>query len=152
MCVCAGVRSPWELGATLGAEGARSRAVCVDYGVDALHIFSTPYREIRADHTRHAWEARGEEQRRAGGGGGEGKSSSSSSSSAPKGWGAPSGKFRHDQPPNPNPKVASSSSYTSSGSSKGKSNLGWDSDEEAFFNKAKVRALGKQLMSPNPNR
>ena len=85
--------------------------------------------EARGDAVRNAWESRGEEQKRAG-----------VEKSIPKGWGSSIPKSRYATGCS-GPGSTQVPKTTSSASSRAKNSQAWDSDEEAFFNKAKVDRL-----------
>lgn len=84
----------------------------------------TPNREVRGDHVRHAWESRGEEQKKSG------PDKNTSRTWAPN---VPKSRYATAGGSNPPPKGSSSS--------KSRSGQGWESDEDSFFNKAKVQIL-----------
>lgn len=81
-------------------------------------------REVRGDHVRHAWENRGEEQKKSG------PDKNASRTWAPN---VPKSRYATAGGSNPPPKGSSSS--------KSRSGQGWESDEDSFFNKAKVQIL-----------
>jgi hypothetical protein len=81
-------------------------------------------REVRGDHVRHAWESRGEEQKKTG-----------ADKNGQRAWApnVPKSRYATAGGANPAPRGTSSS--------KSKSAQGWESDEDFFFNKAKVQTL-----------
>ena len=73
---------------------------------------------------RNAWESRGEEQKRAG-----------VEKSIPKGWGSSIPKSRYSSGCSG---AGSAQVPKTTSSARAKNSQAWDSDEEAFLNKAKV--------------